>query len=46
MPSTHAVANVDSWVHHTPNILKCNRLTHLEVEPADDEDPEVLKAKI
>lgn len=40
------MAKVDSWVHFTPNILKCNRLTHLDVEPVDDEDPEVLKARI
>eukprot|EP00347_Sterkiella_histriomuscorum_P000777 403374544 len=46
MPSTHAVANPNAWVHYTPNILKCNRLGHMEVEPAEDEDPEVLKAKI
>lgn len=46
IPSTHAVAHLDSWVHYTPNILKCNRLTHMEVEPVDDEDPDVLKAKI
>ena len=46
MPSTHAVANPNAWVHFTPNILKCNRLGHMEVEPAEDEDPEVLKAKI
>jgi len=46
LPSTQQVSNLDAWVHYTPNILKCNRLVHLEVEPTDDQDPDVLKAKI
>lgn len=46
MPATPAIASPDAWVHLTPNILKCNRLNHMEVEPAEDQDPDVLKAKI
>ena len=46
VPSTKAMAKAENWVHYTKSILKCNRTTHLEVEPADDQDPEVLKAKI
>lgn len=47
MPSTHTMAKADSWVHHTQNILRCNRLTHLEPESVDDtEDVEVVKKRI
>lgn len=46
MPATPSVASPDAWVHFTPNILKCNRLNHMEVEPAEDQDPDILKAKI
>lgn len=41
------MANPDSWVHFTPNILMCNRLVHMEPENMDDnDDPEVVKKRI
>ncbi len=40
------MAQPHNWVHYTQNILKANRVTHAEVETADDEDPEVVKKRI
>ena len=45
VPSTKAMASPANWVHYSKSILKCNRTSHMEVEPVDDQDPEVLKAK-
>ncbi len=47
VPTTHEMAKPEYWVHHTQNILLCNRITHLEPENlGDDDDPEVIKKKI
>lgn len=41
------MGKAESWVHHTPNILKCNRLTHMEPENVgENDDPEVIKKQI
>lgn len=41
------MAKSESWVHYTSNILKCNRLNHLEPENVDEnEDPEAVKKRI
>lgn len=44
VPSTRDMAKADNWVHYSRNILKCNRITHME--PTDVEDPEEEKKKI
>jgi hypothetical protein len=46
IPSTHEMASPNSWVHHTQNILQACRLTHVEPEPINDEDPEVILKRI
>lgn len=46
VPSTEQMANKENWVHFTRNILKCNRITHLEPEVDDDADVEEIKKKI
>lgn len=47
IPSTHEMASPSNWVHYSQNILKANRLTHLEPENlADEEDPEVVKKRV
>lgn len=35
----------DNWCHYTKNILQCGRISHKEVEPVEEEDPEDLKKK-
>jgi len=45
VPSTKEMAKLANWVHYSKSILKCNRVTLLDVEAAEDEDPEVAKAK-
>lgn len=45
VPSTQAMASPHNWVHYQRSILQCNRLTIMEPEPVDEEDPEVTKAK-
>lgn len=42
IPSTLAMSKADMWVHHTQNILKCNRLTHIDQSEGDDTG-EVMK---
>lgn len=44
VPSTRDMAKAENWVHYSRNILKCNRITHME--PTDVEDPEEEKKKI
>ena len=44
MPSTPDMSSAAVWVHHTQNILMCNRLTH--IEPTDVEDPAEVMKKI
>lgn len=46
LPSTQDMAKPESWVHYSQNILLCNRLTHMEPEADENEDPEVLKKRI
>ena len=41
VPTTKQMANISNWVHYQRSILKCNRLTIMAPEPAEDEDPEV-----
>jgi len=43
-PTTLNMAKADSWVHYTTNILRCNRLNHMEPENlGENDDPEVVK---
>jgi hypothetical protein len=36
IPSTEEMGKATSWVHFTQNILKCNRLTHIDQSDGDD----------
>ena len=36
IPSTIDMGKPENWVHYTQNILKANRLTHMEPEVGDD----------
>jgi hypothetical protein len=42
LPSTLSMNTPDMWVHHTQNILKCNRLAHID-QGEGDETGEVMK---
>jgi radial spoke head protein 4A len=42
LPSTLAMSKVDMWVHHSQNILRCNRITHID-QGEGDETGEVMK---
>lgn len=42
IPSTLSMGKLDMWVHHTQNILKCNRVTHID-QSEGDETGEVMK---
>lgn len=46
VPSTQDMCKKENWVHYTRNILRCNRVVHLEPEVDDDQDPEEEKKKI
>ena len=42
MPSTLAMSKPDMWIHQTQNILRCNRVTHID-QSDGDETGEVMK---
>ena len=42
MPSTIQMGKPDMWVHHSQNILRCNRITHID-QSEGDETGEVMK---
>ena len=42
LPSTLEMNNASNWVHHTQNILKCNRLAHID-QSGDDDSGELMK---
>ena len=42
LPSTLSMSKPDMWVHHSQNILKCNRVTHID-QSEGDETGEVMK---
>ena len=42
IPSTLQMGRTDMWVHHSQNILKCNRITHID-QSEGDESGEVMK---
>lgn len=47
-PTTQDMGWIDSWVHHTPSILKQGRLVHKEGQPLEGEEdvePEELLAR-
>lgn len=46
VPTTEQMCNKENWVHYTRNILKCNRITHLEPEIEDDQDPDEVRKVI
>mgnify|MGYP006079525903 CR=1 FL=1 len=45
IPSTSQMGKLDFWVHYQRSILKCNRLTIMEPEVLEEEDPEVARKK-
>ena len=42
IPSTLAMGKPEMWIHHTQNVLKCNRMTHVD-QSEGDETGEVMK---
>jgi hypothetical protein len=42
VPSTLSMGRAEMWVHHTQNILRCNRMTHID-QSEGDETGEVMK---
>lgn len=42
IPSTIQMGKAEMWVHYTQNILKCNRITHID-QGEGDETGEVMK---
>ena len=45
IPSTNEVTSLDFWNHYQRSILKCNRLTIMEPELQEEEDPEEGRKK-
>lgn len=43
IPSTLVMGKIEMWVHHTQNILRCNRITHPDQGGEGDDSAEVMK---
>jgi len=43
IPTTAQVSRAEMWVHHTQNILRCNRITHQDQGGEGDDAAEVMK---
>ena len=46
VPSSEEMEDKSNWLHYTRNILQCNRITHMEPEVGEDEDPDEAKKKV
>jgi hypothetical protein len=51
IPTSSQMGQLSSWVHYTQNILKCNRLRHMDINPEtldlkEDEDLETVIKRI
>ena len=40
VPTTDQMGSLDYWVHYQRSILNCNRLTIMDPELGEEEDPE------
>lgn len=38
LPKTPQLASLAAWVHHTPNILKANRISHMTPVPPEESE--------
>ncbi len=45
VPSAAEMENKANWLHYTRNILNCNRITHMDPQVEEDQDPEDVKKK-
>ena len=45
IPSTTQMGSIDYWVHYQRSILNCNRLTIMDPELGEEEDPEEGRKK-
>ena len=46
VPSSEEMENKENWLHYTRNILKCNRITHMDPVVEEDQDPDEIRRQL